>query len=198
MRKDASHRSVPRTSSGRARRTRTSRASSAWPTCTTAGSSGPRPRRFDPLATVAATVSSSRRPGTERPSNRGQAGRRARARVGGQRPRAPWARRSGRRRDRPGGHRTPRVIRRRVIVHGFVQGVFFRDTLRRRAIQLGVSGWARNNHDGTVEAVFEGEPAAVERMVELSGQPAAHASSGWMSRTRHRRDGTVSRSSDKD
>lgn len=60
------------------------------------------------------------------------------------------------------------MIRRRVIVHGFVQGVFFRDTLRRRAGQLGVSGWARNNRDGTVEAVFEGEPAAVERMLDLS------------------------------
>jgi acylphosphatase len=60
------------------------------------------------------------------------------------------------------------VIRRRVVVHGFVQGVFFRDTLRRRATSLGVSGWARNTRDGTVEAVFEGEPDAVERMVALS------------------------------
>ena len=67
------------------------------------------------------------------------------------------------------------MIRRRVIVHGFVQGVFFRDTLRRRAGQLGVSGWARNNRDGTVEAVFEGDPATVERMLELSreGPPGA-------------------------
>jgi acylphosphatase len=60
------------------------------------------------------------------------------------------------------------VIRRRVVVHGFVQGVFFRDTLRRRATSLGVAGWARNTRDGTVEAVFEGEPDAVARMVELS------------------------------
>ena len=60
------------------------------------------------------------------------------------------------------------MIRRRVIVHGFVQGVFFRDTLRRQAASLGVSGWARNTRDGTVEAVFEGEPDAVERMVALS------------------------------
>jgi acylphosphatase len=56
------------------------------------------------------------------------------------------------------------MIRRRVIVHGFVQGVFFRDTLRRSAERLGVSGWARNNRDGTVEAVFEGGREAVERM----------------------------------
>jgi len=57
------------------------------------------------------------------------------------------------------------VIRRRVIVHGFVQGVFFRDTVRRRALSAGVSGWVRNNWDGSVEAVFEGDPHAVERLV---------------------------------
>jgi acylphosphatase len=57
------------------------------------------------------------------------------------------------------------MLRRRVVVHGFVQGVFFRDTLRRRAASLGISGWARNRADGTVEAVFEGEPEAVERIV---------------------------------
>jgi acylphosphatase len=62
------------------------------------------------------------------------------------------------------------VIRRRVVVHGFVQGVFFRDTLRRQAVTRGVWGWARNNRDGTVEAVFEGEREAVERMVELARQ----------------------------
>lgn len=52
-----------------------------------------------------------------------------------------------------------------MIVHGFVQGVFFRDTLRRRAVSAGVRGWVRNNWDGTVEAVFEGEPQAVESIV---------------------------------
>jgi acylphosphatase len=59
------------------------------------------------------------------------------------------------------------VIRRRVIVHGFVQGVFFRDTARRQAVSAGVGGWVRNNRDGTVEAVFEGEAEAVERLVTL-------------------------------
>jgi acylphosphatase len=57
------------------------------------------------------------------------------------------------------------VITRRVIVYGRVQGVFFRDTARRLAEQRGVAGWARNAPDGTVEAVFEGEPEAVERLV---------------------------------
>ena len=57
------------------------------------------------------------------------------------------------------------MIRRHVVVHGWVQGVFFRDTVRRRAEGAGLSGWVRNNWDGTVEAVFEGERAAVERLI---------------------------------
>lgn len=60
------------------------------------------------------------------------------------------------------------MIRRRVLVHGFVQGVFFRDSMRRRAVAADVSGWVRNNRDGTVEAVFEGDPEAVERLVAFS------------------------------
>jgi acylphosphatase len=59
------------------------------------------------------------------------------------------------------------VIRRRVVIHGRVQGVFFRDSVRTKAQQRGVNGWVANRPDGTVEAVFEGEPEAVERLVEL-------------------------------
>jgi acylphosphatase len=54
------------------------------------------------------------------------------------------------------------------VVHGHVQGVFFRDTTMRRAIERGVAGWVRNNPDGTVEAVFEGDPDAVEAMVRFA------------------------------
>jgi acylphosphatase len=57
------------------------------------------------------------------------------------------------------------TIRRRVVVHGFVQGVFFRDTVRRRAEATGVAGWVRNNPDGTVEAAFEGDAEAIESLV---------------------------------
>jgi acylphosphatase len=57
------------------------------------------------------------------------------------------------------------MIRLHVTVYGFVQGVFFRDTVRRRAESANVAGWVRNNRDGTVEAVFEGEKDAVERLV---------------------------------
>lgn len=46
--------------------------------------------------------------------------------------------------------------------------MFFRDTARRLAEQHGVAGWARNTWDGTVEAVFEGEPEAVERLVAFA------------------------------
>jgi acylphosphatase len=59
------------------------------------------------------------------------------------------------------------VQRRRVIVHGLVQGVYFRDTTRRLARQAGVAGWVRNRADGAVEAVFEGPDEAVERLVDF-------------------------------
>ena len=51
-------------------------------------------------------------------------------------------------------------------MHGRVQGVFFRDTCRREARRLGVTGFVRNVGDGTVEAVFEGSPDAVSTMVD--------------------------------
>jgi acylphosphatase len=59
------------------------------------------------------------------------------------------------------------VIRRRVIAHGRVQGVFFRDATRRMAGSRGVHGSVRNRPDGAVEAVFEGDPEAVESMVDF-------------------------------
>jgi acylphosphatase len=62
------------------------------------------------------------------------------------------------------------VIRRRVIVHGRVQGVFFRDTTRRMAQSRGVAGWARNTPEGTVEVVFEGEAEAVEAMIRFANE----------------------------
>jgi acylphosphatase len=60
------------------------------------------------------------------------------------------------------------MVRRRVIVRGLVQGVFFRDSTRRLARQHGVSGWVANRADGAVEAAFEGEADAVERLVAFS------------------------------
>jgi acylphosphatase len=58
------------------------------------------------------------------------------------------------------------MIRRRVVVSGDVQGVFFRDTCRRVATTHRVNGWVRNLPDGRVEAAFEGPPDAVALLVE--------------------------------
>ena len=57
------------------------------------------------------------------------------------------------------------VEARHVLVAGRVQGVWFRDTCCEQARNLGVAGWVRNLADGRVEAVFEGPPGAVDRMV---------------------------------
>jgi acylphosphatase len=60
-----------------------------------------------------------------------------------------------------------RLIRRRAVAYGYVQGVFFRDTTRRRAEREGVAGWVRNCPDGSLEALFEGELEPVERLVRF-------------------------------
>lgn len=57
------------------------------------------------------------------------------------------------------------VVARRVVVHGRVQGVFFRDSCRQQADRRRVAGWVRNEPDGSVGALFEGPPAAVDAMV---------------------------------
>jgi acylphosphatase len=59
------------------------------------------------------------------------------------------------------------TIRRRVVVSGEVQGVFFRDSTRREAESRGVSGSVTNRSDGAVEAVFEGPAEAVEAMIDF-------------------------------
>jgi acylphosphatase len=65
--------------------------------------------------------------------------------------------------------------RAKVIVHGAVQGVFFRVEARDRARSLGLAGWVRNVPDGTVEAVLEGDDERVESMVEWSRRGPAGA-----------------------
>ena len=68
-----------------------------------------------------------------------------------------------------------RTVRRRVEVHGRVQGVFYREGTLREAEARGVAGWVRNRPDGSVEAVFEGEPDAVEALVAWAGTGPRHA-----------------------
>lgn len=63
-----------------------------------------------------------------------------------------------------------------VFVSGRVQGVFFRANTRKQALNLGLTGWAKNLRDGRVEAVFEGEDAAVEKAIAWCHQGSSHAS----------------------
>jgi acylphosphatase len=67
------------------------------------------------------------------------------------------------------------TVRKRVRAEGRVQGVFFRDSVRRQAEELGVSGWAANRADGSVEAVFEGDADAVARLVDAVRAGPGHA-----------------------
>lgn len=57
------------------------------------------------------------------------------------------------------------TVARHLIIHGRVQGVFFRESMCRQAAALGVAGWVRNRNDGTVEAEVEGSPEAVAAML---------------------------------
>lgn len=68
------------------------------------------------------------------------------------------------------------TVRRRLVISGRVQGVFFRDGLRSEALAAGVAGWARNADDGTVEAVLEGPPEAVEAVAGWCARGPARAS----------------------
>jgi acylphosphatase len=67
------------------------------------------------------------------------------------------------------------VERRRVTVHGEVQGVFFRDSTREEAERRAVAGWVTNRSDGCVEAVFEGDPEAVAAMVAFCREGPSRA-----------------------
>jgi len=60
--------------------------------------------------------------------------------------------------------------RARIIVTGLVQGVFFRDSTRRKAQELQVTGIVRNRPDGTVEIICEGDDEGVKKLIEWSGR----------------------------
>lgn len=63
----------------------------------------------------------------------------------------------------------------RLSIHGRVQGVFFRDSMRREALRLGVAGWVRNCGDGSVEAVVQGSVSAVDAIVQWAQRGPPHA-----------------------
>ena len=68
-----------------------------------------------------------------------------------------------------------RTVRRRVVVTGLVQGVFYRDGCRTEANRLGLAGWVRNRGDGAVEGVFEGAPEAVDTLIQWCRTGSARA-----------------------
>jgi acylphosphatase len=70
---------------------------------------------------------------------------------------------------------TEERVRARIYVSGTVQGVSYRANTKAEATERGVSGWVRNRDDGRVEAVFEGDPDAVDAMIEWcrTGSPLA-------------------------
>ncbi len=62
-----------------------------------------------------------------------------------------------------------------LLIHGRVQGVAFRYSMRREAERSGITGWVRNRSDGTVEAAVHGEPAAVDLIVRWAHHGPRHA-----------------------
>lgn len=60
----------------------------------------------------------------------------------------------------------PDIITRHLIIEGRVQGVWYRGAMCIEAEALGITGWVRNRVDGTVEAMIQGAPKAVEAMIE--------------------------------
>ncbi len=72
--------------------------------------------------------------------------------------------------------------RKRLVVEGYVQGVFFRATTQERARELQVSGWVRNRWDGTVEVLAEGEESRVDELVKWchKGPPGARVTHVWV------------------
>jgi acylphosphatase len=83
------------------------------------------------------------------------------------------------------------MVARRVVVHGRVQGVFFRDSCKREAHRAGVAGWVRNEPDGSVGAVFEGPAHAVEELVAWCHEGPPHARVERVEVTETRPDGST-------
>ena len=66
-------------------------------------------------------------------------------------------------------------VTRRLAIHGLVQGVWYRESMRREAERLGVTGWVRNRPDGSVEALVQGSADAVDAITAWSRRGPEHA-----------------------
>ncbi len=87
------------------------------------------------------------------------------AEIGTQKSKAKRKTRTGRTTPTSSAVKHMDTLRAHVVVHGLVQGVWFRASTRDEAMRIGVGGWVRNLPDGSVEAVFEGEKKKVEEIV---------------------------------
>jgi acylphosphatase len=90
-------------------------------------------------------------------------------------------------------------VRAQVFISGRVQGVFFRSATRYRAKSRNIAGWVRNTSDGRVEAIFEGEKADVEQLIEFcnrgpSGAKVTKVNVNWEKYTGEFRDFQIRRS----
>jgi acylphosphatase len=74
-------------------------------------------------------------------------------------------------------------VRVRLIVEGRVQGVWFRDSTRTQATEVGVCGWVKNRRDGSVEVLIEGPEDRVEQLVEWCHQGPPYANVNRVTRT---------------
>jgi len=74
-----------------------------------------------------------------------------------------------------GGNVNSSLVVRHLVMHGLVQGVFYRDSMRQEANRLGVTGWVRNRPNGTVEAMVQGTAESVDAMVAWANRGPVHA-----------------------
>ena len=82
-------------------------------------------------------------------------------------------------------------IRVRLVIEGRVQGVWFRDSTRGKARELGVYGWVKNRFDGSVEVLAEGPEDRVKELIEWCHQGPPYAKVSRVNETREEWQGEI-------